>query len=104
MREKRSSTISAAQALKALLQVGYQTVQPDPDHRPRPTERAEGRGSRDVALSRSGKSIQLFFNGVLPNEEQRAYKLLVPAKGMLTQNELKFIENGAKIKIADYVP
>ena len=101
MKQKKSSTISAKQALQALLTVGYQTGEPEDRHL-RPTERANHKKHPDVQLSASGKSIRLFFNAE-NNEEGRAPQIFVPAKGMLSHNEVTGLEQRAKIKLADFI-
>jgi hypothetical protein len=101
MKQKKSSTISAKQALQALLAIGYETGDPT-DRRIRPTERANVAKNPDIQLSNSGKSIRLFFNGE-SNEECRAPELFVPAKGMLSINEASGLEQRAKIRFADYI-
>ena len=98
IKQKKSSTVSAKQALEALLGVGYQTIAPDKDREIRPTERAAIKKNPYILVSKSGKSIHLVFAGGA-NEEQRAHELFVPAKGMLSHNEVTGIETRAKIKL-----
>jgi|GEM_PF-3710699 hypothetical protein len=101
MKQKKSSTISAKQALQALMDVGYTTHEPE-DRRIRPTERANHKKTPGVQLSASGKSICLFFNGE-SNELARAPQIFVPAKGMLSQNEVTGLEQRARIKFSELV-
>ena len=101
MKQKKSSTISAKQALEALLAIGYQTGEPE-ERQLRPTERANHKKHPGVQLSASGKSIRLFFNAET-NTEGRAPQIFVPAKGMLSQNEVTGLEQRAKIKLADHI-
>lgn len=101
MKQKKSSTISAKQALQALMAVGYTTQEPE-ERRIRPTERANHKKNPDIQLSKSGKSICLYFNGE-SNELARAPQIFVPAKGMLSQNEVTGLEQRARIKLADYI-
>ena len=101
MKQKKSSSISAKQALQALLDVGYESGEPT-DRRIRPTERINVKKNPDIQLSNSGKSIRLFFNGE-NNEEGRAPELFIPAKGMLSINEAAGLELRAKIRFADFI-
>lgn len=96
--KKKTSTVSAKQALDALLAVGYETVTPDKDRVVRPTERAAVKQNPGVLVSKSGRSIHLVFGGEA-GEVQRAHELFVPAKGMLSHNEVTGIETRAKIKL-----
>jgi hypothetical protein len=96
--QKKSSTVSARQALELLLEAGYQTVTPERDRVVRPTERAAIRQNPDRLMSKSGKSIHLVFAGE-SNDQNRASELFVPAKGMLSQNEVTGIETRAKIRL-----
>ena len=101
MKQKKSSTISAKQALQALLAIGYETGEPE-DRQLRPTERANHKKNPNVQLSASGKSIRLFFNAE-NNEEGRAPQIFVPAKGMLSQNEVAGLEQRARIRFSDHI-
>lgn len=101
MKQKKSSTISAKQALEALLAVGYSTKEPE-DRRIRPTERANHKKNPGIQLSNTGKSICLFFNGENV-ENPRAPQIFVSAKGMLSQNEVKTLEERARIRFTDFI-
>lgn len=98
VKQKKSSTVSAKQALDALLAVGYQTIAPDQNRVVRPTERAAVKANPDRMVSKSGKSIHLEFVGEdwVPGRESN---LFVPAKGMLSHNEVAGLEARAKIKL-----
>lgn len=101
MKQKKTSSISAKQALQVLLDVGYVTAAPE-DRPLRPTERANHKKNPDVQLSVSGKSIRLFFNGE-SNQEGRAPQIFVPAKGMLSHTEVTGLEQRAKIRFTDHL-
>jgi hypothetical protein len=99
MTQKKSSSVSAKQALEALLAIGYRTVKPDPGREIRPTERNAIRQNPGILVSKSGKSIHLVFTGDNSNL-QHAPEIFVPAKGMLSFNEVKGLEMRAGIKLA----
>ncbi|AGH98161.1 hypothetical protein [Micavibrio aeruginosavorus] len=100
MKQKKSSTVSAKQAIEALTAVGYSTRPLDQDHRIRPTERANYQKNPGIDLSNSGKSINLYFNGSA--DEGRAPQVFVPAKGMLSIGQAETLEKQAKIKFNDF--
>ncbi len=102
MKQKKSSTISAQQALQVLLDIGYSTKEPD-DRRIRPTERANHKKNPGIQLSKSGKSIRLYFNNINSSDVIRAPEIFVPAKGMLSLHEASALEDRAKIKFSDLI-
>ncbi|WP_435641917.1 hypothetical protein [Micavibrio aeruginosavorus] len=100
MKQKKSSTVSAKQAIAALTTVGYSTRPLEDNHRIRPTERTNYSKNPGIELSNTGKSINLFFNGSA--DEGRAPQVFVPAKGMLSINQAETLEKQAKIKFDDF--
>ncbi len=99
-KRKKTSSVSAKQAMDALTAIGYQTIAPDKDREVRPTERKAVRENPDRMISKSGQSVHLIFAG--PPQSGRAPSLFVPIKGMLSHGQAESLENLAKIKFSDF--
>lgn len=104
-KQKKSSSVSAKQMMQALTEMGYVSAHfsEKADRTPKCSVRdehdkayrnANNAGIPEVsrsAISNSGSSIHLIFKGETSGRHTPAQELFVPAKGMLSQGQLKAI-------------
>jgi hypothetical protein len=100
MKKKQSSTISAKTAMEELKKAGYETHTPDPNRVIRPTERNLQRKNAQVEKSKSGKSIMFYYNGA-SDGVQRAEEVFVPAKGMLSVEQVQTLQKLTKVTFSN---
>lgn len=105
VKQKQSSSVSSAQMIKALKDMGYVTAHFEEKEHDQPkagfrmqhkksyrnVTQAGLKDASRTALSISGKSVHLVYAGEAINGRYPEYEIFVPAKGMLSQNQLKTI-------------
>ncbi len=101
MKEKKSSTISAAQVHSILKEFNYEMVPADKDREVKKVAKAAARAFPGVKISREGDSVYFRYAG--KDDQGPSGEFFVKAGGMLRVDMLKGIEKITGIDFAEQI-